>query len=46
MPISENEISFTGGIFGLFDGKMDSYLKQRKHSEPMVLWKELDDLLI
>ncbi|VDH96260.1 Hypothetical predicted protein [Mytilus galloprovincialis] len=43
-----NRILFihTGGIFGLFDGKMDSYLKQRKHPEPVVLWKELDDLLI
>ncbi|XP_052103570.1 uncharacterized protein LOC127737077 [Mytilus californianus] len=43
-----NRILFihTGGIFGLFDGKMDSYLRQRKHPEPVVLWKDLDDLSI
>ncbi|CAC5418368.1 dcyD [Mytilus coruscus] len=43
-----NRILFihTGGIFGLFDGKMDSYLRQRKHPEPLVLWKDLDDLSI
>lgn len=41
-----NRILFlhTGGTYGLFDGKMDSFLHKHKQSEPVIMWEKVEDL--